>query len=103
MIQKKIFLLKSFFKEHNLHKAFYNEFMSEKNTKWREEYAPPHSFNEYIKKFIKNEFRNINQYSIRFEFFFNYAFDWKESYQGYDYWDNIRNKWVKILKKWKIE
>jgi hypothetical protein len=97
--QKNIFLLKSFFKRHQLHQVFYNNFINDNNVSWRKHFLMDDlSFDEYCKKFMQGEIRNSYSSLIPFELFFNYAFDWQNSPQEHEWWEDISNKWGYYLR-----
>ena len=99
---KNINAIKEFIKKENIAKSFVNAF---KDNTCRKDYLTKIYNNpiEYINDFaIKKVIDKTNNRRPHLNEFFNYAFYWRGTKEGFNYWDNLKVKWSKHLKKYYI-
>lgn len=79
-----------FLKDEGGYKSFINEFKSQ--TKIRLEWAKfhtPHFKSKSVEQF-EEYCESINDKKL----LLNFAFEWDETEEGWNYWNNMANKWI---------
>ena len=78
-----------FLKRENIIEKYFINFTSLHNITWREIYEQEKAFDIYAKDRLDKECPSLIQY----------AFDWEESKEGYDFWHDMNNLWEKECSK----
>ena len=83
-----------FLKHANIIEDYFNNFTSLHNIAWREFYEQEKAFDSYVNDRLSKSKPQLIQF----------AFDWEESEEGYDFWKDMNNLWEmeynKIKKKY---
>lgn len=83
---KYIKLLYKFIKKNNLSDKFIRAFNDDYQIIWRYNFTHKAYITDYI-IFLFNNGSKI------FDNFFLYAFNWRNTHEGHDFWANIHDKW----------
>lgn len=82
-----------FLKDNNIYKSFFVAFNSEQGRRYRESWNEKASLKEFI--LYCRDYEGFNHYKKYKKYYdlnkivLNFAFDWEETKEGYDFWQNI--------------
>lgn len=91
---KYIKLLYKFIKKNNLSDKFIRAFNDDYQIILRYNFTHKAYITDYTIFLFNNGISNVNENGSKtFDNFFLYAFNWRNTYEGHDFWANIHFKW----------
>jgi hypothetical protein len=91
--------LKAFLIENNLIEKFITEYNKSSQNKWRNHRLYDKNINlcNYINTMLNERLKYPDGDVISFDDFFNFAFQWMNTKDGFYYWNDIKLKFIKQL------